>query len=155
MRKIIAKVQFNEKHAFVLSKEPKLLYTKYDVGSTHILIGVDKSKTFYNSLYCYRTKEKAFAGRTLHIPMADGSETIAQGEYWHGGFTLVEDILGIKTARITANDIESLIHCYVFTGYLVDVAKWDRLKKPEKVYGYAEYEKYCRNLNLKRKAAKI
>lgn len=141
--KILAIVDTGKQTFYSLDERPEMIYEKH--GS--LLIGKDKSEVFYDVLIyegCGPTW-KAFGGREFDLPMADGSTTHCYGQYWSGGTSRAEELLGIKLARIAAESVSELARCYVYSGYHVDVEKFETLIKisnPDVHRGEDAYKKY-------------
>ncbi|MBO1003150.1 hypothetical protein [Pseudogracilibacillus auburnensis] len=143
MNTLLALVKFNDRVALVLKKPLKFTYEKHG----DLLIGTDNLGVFVN-IFLYRRpvgKWKAFGGREFDIPMKDGSVIKATGQWWDGGLSRAEEILGQEIVNVTAEDIESLKSCYVYCGIYAFKDKYEELIKGYKgeVYGYREFEKKC------------
>ncbi len=147
MNEIVAVVKFNDREAFVLKEEPKLIYTKY---GTDTIIGTDG--VFYQ-LYGYETPRgsyTAFAGRKFDLEMDNGEIVKCYGQWWDATTKKAVEVLGInennKLNYATACSIDNLKKCYVFHGYkgLSDKIEEFRKTYTGKVYEYYEYEKILR-----------
>ncbi|HDZ27756.1 hypothetical protein LCGC14_1413340 [marine sediment metagenome] len=140
MYKIEAVVKFNQHEALVLNESPEITYERYG----NALLGLDKYGIFCNS-YEYETPSKgweAFAGRKFDIHMADGTVEKAYGQWWDGGTQIFIATLGCSIINVTANEIERLKRCFVFTGYRAVEEEYDKLRETYtgKVYEYWEYD---------------
>lgn len=141
--KVLAIVNTGSQVFYSLDESPEMIYEKH--GS--LLIGKDESGVFYDVLIyegCGPTW-KAFGGREFDLPMADGSTTHCYGQYWSGGTSKAEELLGIKLVGIAAESVSDLVHCYVYCGYLVDAEKFETLVKtsnPDKYNGKDASYKY-------------
>ena len=87
MNKIVDIVKFNDRHAFVLDREYFLTYEQHG----ELLIGSDKTQTFFNVLYYAPFggnpnfgSNYAFGGRKFDLQMKDGSAMHCYGQYWDG-----------------------------------------------------------------------
>lgn len=141
--KILAIVNTGKQVFYSLDENPEMIYEKH--GS--LLIGKDKSEVFYDVLIYERCGPtwKAFEGREFDLPMADGSTTHCHGQYWSGGTSKAEELLGIKLDEIAAKSVSDLIRCYVYSGYQVDVEKFEtliRINNPDMYKGKDAYKKY-------------
>ena len=123
--KIIAKVIFNNRFAYVIDRKPKLIFKKVD----NIIYGTDG--LFYD---CYQYEEpegrfKAFAGRKFEIKLDNGEIVKCNGQWWNGGFKNVEDLVGCNIDRVTIRTKKDLKKCYVFCGYEANIDKFNKLIK--------------------------
>lgn len=152
--KIIAKVEYNDGHAYVLDKNLDTKYIELENGS---LVGFDDTKTFY-SYFTYRRFDKgAFGGREFAVEMVDGSIKKLKDNWWSGGDKYIEKYFNdnnIQLQTISAESRENLIDCYEFCGYDVDIKKFKKLEKnyTNKIYSRKELENDCR-ARYKRKNA--
>ncbi len=131
--KVLAVVSMNNSDAFVLNREPVLLYEEKD----GLIIARDGP---FISAYVYeKGTSRAFAGREFDIPMKDGSVIKAKGQYWHH----------ILRGSVSCgwNTIEKLKKCYVFTYGSWEQEGWEKLRKEYtgELYDYWEYEKIVKN----------
>ncbi len=141
---IKAKVQFNCDTAYVLNKAPVIKYNEYSTTSgQRLLIGTDG--LFYKCFINYaESGAKAFAGREIHITMADGTERVLKDTWWDGGYDIAEFLLNIRLENITAASVKDLKDCYVFYSYRVDITKWEKITRKHitmPVQLYWEYER--------------
>jgi hypothetical protein len=147
--RMIAKVRFNQRYAWVIDDPINLQYTFYE--NKKFLIGLDETCTFYNVLYYERPtgNMRAFGGRSLDLPMADGSVTHCDGQYWSGKEGTASKILGVSFGYETVQSIEQLRECYVFSGYAVNYERFLTLciDYDGPVFDYYEYEAIikCKN----------
>ena len=141
MPELVALVKFNDRKAFVFKDKVKLKYARHG----DMLIGMDESKTFVDCLYYEQPWGgfKAFAGREFDIPLESGEIIHCNGQWWQGGSSKAEEILGKKLVHATYNDMESLRRCYVYTGYAAVREKLEEVEASYngKLYEYYEYEK--------------
>ena len=142
---IVAKVKFNDRIALILNERPKLVYHR--IGS-YIIYGTDG--VFYN---CYRKESygdnwKAFGGRKFQLEIEEDGEIVnCYGQWWDAGYSEVSKHLNINLHDTTAQSLDELKKCYVFTGYHSDKIKLQELVDncPDKnVYDYRDYEKIIR-----------
>jgi len=93
----------------LLDRMPELLYIRKDSW-----LGASDSG-FYKFYYHHRDPHaKAFAGRTIHIPLLDGTIIEATGQWWDG---IHPDYTDLKLVGV--GSFEKLRKCYVFCGYKV------------------------------------
>ena len=128
---IIAVVKMNDEEAYVLNRMPVFKYRKLDGGH---LIASDGPFSQAYKFEMPRDGFKAFAGREFAIPMADGTEIKAFGQYWHTG------VYGFRDIAI--GTVDSLLKCYVFSSCNVDPDIMAALRADYNgcVYPYREYE---------------
>lgn len=140
MNEVIALTKFNEGLAIVLRDAIKFNYEKHG----DVIIGFDDTKTFVNCLFYERPTEhfKAFAGREFTIELTNGDIIECNGQWWSGRYDKAEKIIGAELTRVTANDIESLERCYVYTGCCGIKEKVEEMinNYKGKVFGYFEFE---------------
>lgn len=135
--KVIAIVKFNKGHALVLADKIKTTANRY--GNTII----ESDGVFFSSL----VKEGgpgngAFANKKFDIQLENGEVVHCHGDWWSGYSEQSYKIVGKNIVSATANDIESLRKCYVFSGHETTPEKWDQLinSYTGRIYGYWEYE---------------
>ncbi len=137
--KIITSVRFNKSKAFVLDEMPKFIY--YKIGND-IIYGTNG--LFYQ---CYKYEKmssafKAFGGSKFSIPLNTGEIIECYGQWWDGGYDILEKELGIKLIHATYNTIENLKNCYVYTGSAVDKNKFKELIESSGDLYYHDYYDY-------------
>jgi len=109
--KIMAIVKINNSKSLVLDRRPEFIYER----EGNIIFANDNG--IYNC-FGYQTPSKAFrafAGRKFNLPMKDGSFTKCNGQWWDSGINKLEELKGIKIARLSFGTIEELKKCYVYT----------------------------------------
>lgn len=144
--KIIAVVKFNNHEALVLEKYPELVYKK----SVDYIIGSDG--VFLN---CYGYDRpgknwKAFGGRKFDITLDDGTVEHCNGQWWDAVTPSAQKFIDDEIILVTANDIESLTNCFVFTGLRAIKSEYEKLRATYsgEVFEYDEYrEKLYKELN--------
>lgn len=145
--KIEALVKFNNTVALVLPEEIKFTY--YRKGN--LVWGTDG--LFYNCYYHKPGSTRAFAGREFTITLHDGEVIECKGDYWDGGYNLLEEHLGIKLVSVVAKGKQGLKDCYVFSGMLADKKAYENALKQYEgiVYPYRDYEKVLNFDDVRRK----
>jgi len=122
----------------VLDQYPLFLYEEQKAKSHEILMAQDDG--FYS---CYVKEfdkfQKAFCGREFTIPMLDGTEINANGQWWYGGHGVIPEpyhSMGIATP-------EQLKDCFVFTSGCVSQELFKEAF--ERLGGYTDYRTYQEN----------
>ena len=112
--KIVAMVRFNNDWAYVFDEAPSLKYREEMHGGGRFLVGQDGP--FFDFLQYEKPKgrSKAFAGRTLRLPMEDGTVWKVKDSWWQ----TTSPIGGM--AKITHSTVAELKRCYVFYGAYCD-----------------------------------
>lgn len=137
--KVIALVKFNQGIALVLDEKPQLTYTKY---GTHTIIGTDGT---FCTCYGYEHPDgrwKAFAGAKFEIKLSDGSVEQCYGQWWDSITRKAIEVLGERPIHVTAQTLDALKKCYVFTGYSAIKERYEALIKDYKgiIWDYWDYE---------------
>jgi hypothetical protein len=147
--KIISVVKFNDGEAFVLKEKPKMVYTKYGKDT---IIGTDGIFYIFFGFEYPTPRREAFSGRAFDIQLETGEVIKCSGQWWDKITKRAIDVLGIndtdnKIVYATANSLDKLKECYVFTGYKSLSSKIEEFRKSYtgKVYDYWEYEKIVKN----------
>lgn len=149
--KIEAMITLNGGVAYVLDKEPELVWQRLDKKTLYGTDGV-----FYDVLrHSYETGYKAFGGREFEIRLQNGEIVKCNGQWWSAGHSAVEEHLRIKLTSVAAGEKEGLKKCFVFHGYSADFEKLEALKqkylKKGVIYPLREYEKIIKYDDLWRK----
>lgn len=130
--KVIAVVQINNSEALVLNRPLKFVYD--EIGKD--LIGSDgpfKRPLLYSPA---SAAFKAFSGSEMTLHMRDGSQRKVKDHWWSGCLPGYQGV--------TACDLESLKHCYVFFGGMaITPEDYQALRDSYTgcVYPYWDYEK--------------
>ncbi len=145
--KIIAVVKFNDHEAFVMQNKINLTYSKIN---SYTIVGINNSG-LVDCFYLEHPTSKrliAFAGREFDIKLDDGSVEHCHGQWWSGINSEAKEFLRDKIINVTANDVDDLKRCYVYTGYhgIENKIKLLRAAYHGPVYGYYEYEKILKSV---------
>jgi hypothetical protein len=139
-------VEFNDGIAYVLDKPVEFKYYKQG----NLIIGLDDTCTFVKCYHYSRPTPgfEAFAGHKFDITLEDGEVIHCSGQWWSGGYTEAEELLGEKLVHATHNDIDSLKNCYVFYGCSAVESALEELRGTYngEVKGYKEYRSQIRDL---------
>jgi len=149
--KVEAIVKFNDGIAFALNKKPVFKY--YRQGD--LIVGLDDTCTFIKSYYYEKPSFgfQAFGGREFDIELDTGEIIHCNGQWWDGGYSRAEVLLGEKLIDVTYNDIENLRSCYVYYGcYAVsDSLQQLHNKYTGQIHKYHDYEKMLKSLYPERR----
>jgi len=139
---IIASVKFNTGKAYVVDNIEEYKY--YRLGD-NIIYGTDGLRYI---CYKYDPPSKnfyAFGGRKFNLKIEDTDEVVeCYGQWWDGGYNILEKELGLNLIHFTYNTIDELKKCYVYYGASIDRNKFDEIISQVGelfYYGYYEYEK--------------
>ena len=143
--KIVAKVEFNSRVAYVLNRAPVF---RYQYLGEHIVYAQD-GPFFRSFVYRRETSKgrfKAFGGRVFNLNMMDGSLLFCDGSWWDGGDGEVSRALGLNLVPSVVGSVEGLKKCYVFMGCSADEVALEKLADEcgGPVYTYRDYEKIIR-----------
>ena len=145
--KIIAKVRFNDRYAYVLNKYPTFLYTKIDKET---IIGYHEEMYSFYKKEAFNEKWKAFGGRKFELKLTDGNVEKCFGQWWDGITKAVEELFkGKELCYFTFSSNDVLKDCYVYSGCYCDAVWLEKLDKEYKgkIYDYFEYEKLLKPNN--------
>ncbi|WEG18625.1 hypothetical protein PQ478_09085 [Alkalihalophilus pseudofirmus] len=114
------------------------------IGLDYVGTSVDSIGDIISSHHLKREAfGNAFAGRTIKLKMKDGSiERIK--DYWFdcGSYESHGEFISIGAGRI-----EELQNCYVYSGYNINKATFERMLNDylsrERIYDYREIEEWC------------
>lgn len=132
--KVVAVVKFNDSEALVLNRSIRFLY-EIDPKDGKSFIGSDGPFRYFLGYGGSSGYMKAFAGRTLHLTMADGSVKDVKDDWWS---TYREGYAGI-----TVGNVEALIRCYVYNSAHITPEDYTALRSAYTgtVFEYWDYEK--------------
>ena len=148
---IKAVVKFNDGFAIVLEEKPKLVYKR--IG-TNIIYGTDG--IFYKCYGFDRPSKgwEAFGGSKFDLEMEDGEVINCYGQWWDSGSNKVGEHVGCKIGHAAVGVIDDLKRCYVYSGYDVDVEKYNEFLKTYTgtIFEYMDYEKIIKFDDMRSKS---